>query len=840
MPTDALWLAALLHDIGKVIEVAQPSTPLPSQWRATARYDHEAFSAYFVQHHASRFTSDLQATLQMTLKHHDATLRDEIVVQLADWLASYEREEAEGDQLAGKGKAHTRLCSILTRLERQPAPQPIYHPLRPLEITHNALFPQQNVPTSPTDYEQLWEHLLEELQRVPHPHPRTLQALLHKYLWTVPSDRSFQIVPDVSLYSHLVSAAAIAICLINWSEPELNQLRDALKLLFQEGRADTLTATQLQVLQKPVALLVKGDISGTQDFLYLLSSRGAARGLRGRSFYLQLLTETIAWWILRQLNLPFTSRLYVGGGHFYLLIPFESNDEWQQLKPQIAQKMWDAHEADLSLNLAEVEVCAADFLSKAQGGTGFARKWDEVSAAVQLAKTRRWSQMGESAMLERLFTPRAEGTTAEEMCQVCHGKWTLGVDGTDRGVRKCRRCAAFEDLGKQLRAPEYVLHFLIPDKPLPAHPTWRDILRSFGVEVHILARNAQPQPPADAKEAILERVDNTSFLDDDTLQIAGRWEVPTGFDWRLLADATPLVDEHSDTVADFDHLAASAKGVPWLGVLRMDVDDLGELFRNGLGDRATLSRIATLSESLRLFFEAWVPFSCRQQNTQWQSANGSGKVYLLYAGGDDLFLVGAWSALPCIAETIRNDFRRYAGGDHVTLSAGIAIAHEKYPLYRLAYEAKEALDDRAKHHICPHGRRKDSICFLQEPLCWKDFESVRGWHEQLVQMLKAPADQRVPRSLLQRLAEISLLYRTNAAQVQQQLVAGKISPQKAEELIAHNRWRWRMMYHLSRFIQRYGSQQQNLQALLHAMQQQNLITNIHVATRWAELLTREG
>ena len=45
----------------------------------------------------------------------------------------------------------------------------------------------------------------------------------------------------------------------------------------------------------------------------------------------------------------------------------------------------------------------------------------------------------------------------------------------------------------------------------------------------------------------------------------------------------------------------------WLGVLRMDVDSLGDVFKRGLGNNATISRLSFVSESLRLFFETGAP-----------------------------------------------------------------------------------------------------------------------------------------------------------------------------------------------------------------------------------------
>ncbi|MBM4425645.1 MAG: hypothetical protein FJ031_00255 [Chloroflexi bacterium] len=45
-------------------------------------------------------------------------------------------------------------------------------------------------------------------------------------------------------------------------------------------------------------LLIGDDISGIQKFIYTITSKKAAQTLRGRSFYLQLLTEVVMGFVL--------------------------------------------------------------------------------------------------------------------------------------------------------------------------------------------------------------------------------------------------------------------------------------------------------------------------------------------------------------------------------------------------------------------------------------------------------------------------------------------------------------------------------------------------------------
>jgi CRISPR-associated protein Csm1 len=68
--------------------------------------------------------------------------------------------------------------------------------------------------------------------------------------------------------------------------------------------------------------LVCGDFSGIQDFIYNIVSAGAARGLRGRSFYIQLL---VRWGVGISVTpvgvVSNCTRIYSSGGKFYLLLP---------------------------------------------------------------------------------------------------------------------------------------------------------------------------------------------------------------------------------------------------------------------------------------------------------------------------------------------------------------------------------------------------------------------------------------------------------------------------------------------------------------------------------------
>jgi CRISPR-associated protein Csm1 len=199
-----------------------------------------------------------------------------------------------------------------------------------------------------------------------------------------------------------------------------------------------------------------------------------------------------------------------------------------------------------------------------------------------------------------------------------------------------------------------------------------------------------------------------------------------------------------------------------------------------------------------------------------------------------------------LAERIRQAFRAFVGGDHVTLSGGIAIEHQKFPLYQLANDAKHALDDQAKEFKRSNGgRAKDALCFLQTPLAWEQFAEITRWQQTILDMLqpKANSTTALPRGFLSRLSEIHALYAENAKRekkLQRQQQNTRTLAQM-QEMILYDKWRWRLTYQLSHFGERYTDHQATINALQQAIlhEPEGLIAVLHMLARWTALLTRE-
>lgn len=82
-------------------------------------------------------------------------------------------------------------------------------------------------------------------------------------------------------------------------------------------------------------------------------------------------------------------------------------------------------------------------------------------------------------------------------------------------------------------------------------------------------------------------------------------------------------------------------------------------------------------------------------------------VHVVYAGGDDVFLVGAWDDLLEMAVDLREAFRRYTNGK-LSFSGGWGIFSPTYPVIRMAQDTGD-LEDLAKK---TNPKKKDSVALF--------------------------------------------------------------------------------------------------------------------------------
>ncbi len=247
--------------------------------------------------------------------------------------------------------------------------------------------------------------------------------------------------------------------------------------------------------------------------------------------------------------------------------------------------------------------------------------------------------------------------------------------------------------------------------------------------------NAAPAPaPADAAfREIGRRLRDAHSIgwspeDPGRVQIdSGKhaWTLGGASDGIALArHSAPDADGHA--AAGLDELAARAEGRPLWGVLRGDVD--------GFAIRAR--RIGTIEEHVQLsvlykqFFIGELEVACSMPEF-WR------KVSILYCGGDDFAVYGAWDALLPLAREIERLFRRFCeeglkdlpGPEGKTLSMALALGSGGTTLPRAFEEAGRRLE-------AAKSSGKDSFHVFGRTVEWKQLGQAADIRDGMMRLIR--------------------------------------------------------------------------------------------------------
>lgn len=842
-----LILGALLHDIGKfiirgrewkellrIVKERCESTFGERDYKRVYKYAHPPIGGVLLEKYLPQ---KWQGAIEIVYSHHspeDYLTKEKIylaeIVQLADFLSATEREKEEAETIQTLLSIFPYLYKQNNNKQNNEREASYFYPLAPLSFAKDIIFPQ---PQMKGDYTNLWNQFIKEFEGLQQlagdflTYFNSCYYLLMKYTWCMPG-AYYEAEPDISLFSHLKTTSAIAACLYRnkIDEAKLEKLLNAFTKLseelkeefkkakkFKKAKEDIklkdvlenamkkLTIEEKRCLEEEAFVLIEGDISGLQDFLYTLTSKGVAKGLRGRSFYLQMLTEVLSRRLLKELDLPLSNLLYTGGGHFFILAHSIPEEEFKRIKERIAEKLFAIFKGELYVALAKIPLCYKDFFY-------FAPKWQEVSREIEKAKLHRFSELG-----YKPFEPEGIGGT-KPTCDVCHSEDVL-IKRDEREL--CLLCAHLEDLGRELAEANYLLISEV-EEGLPKEELkhWQKAFTQLGFWIALCKK--EEEIPQGFKGEVL-RLGDTNFLDNALLKTLKDKEANPSLGFYFLANVTPWKGKE---IADFESIAEESEGISRLGILRMDIDNLGNLFKEGLPKaKRTISHVSTLSFFLRLFFEGYIKEICKEYNPSMSNREGKDKVYVIYSGGDDLFIVSSWDISPLLAIRIKEEFTEFTKNPEVTISGGISLIPQKFPLYRSAEIAKEALD-RAKKREEEGKVVKNGIDFLGITLSWEEINETWKIREKLEKIVK---EENVPKVILHRLTTIYNLY-----QKEKGIKEGKVH---------YGPWMWRGAYYLERLAQSYPQSADKIREILKGLDSERNIKLTALAARWTELLLRE-
>ena len=133
-----------------------------------------------------------------------------------------------------------------------------------------------------------------------------------------------------------------------------------------------------------------------------------------------------------------------------------------------------------------------------------------------------------------------------------------------------------------------------------------------------------------------------------------------------------------------------------MGVIRADIDNLGTAFVSGFdAEYQTLSKSSAFSGKLSVFFKYYINHLLEHGTFSLDGTEVHRKATIIYSGGDDLFIIGEWKDIIEFAVDLYQDIKKYTQGT-LTISAGIGIYSEKYPISYIADEVGR-LEENSKN-----------------------------------------------------------------------------------------------------------------------------------------------
>jgi CRISPR-associated protein Csm1 len=458
--------------------------------------------------------------------------------------------------------------------------------------------------------------------------------------------------------------------------------------------------------------LIGGDLMGVQKFIYTISSEGALKSLRARSFYLELATEEVVQQILEVLELPRTNVIYAGASKFYLLVAATDalKETLKRIQNEFNEWLLKKFQRKVFLAIAHETFPAVQLKASPDSEQPpLAKIWQQLNDMLKAQASQKFLNQLNDIL---------EQKPSHQPCQVCHRDdlpedqlKPLNKHEAD-SVLACITCRTMFDLGDHL--PEVTMLVRSPrpsNNPGPYNPQDIPVHHHYYRSV---SPNYSPQ-----KDEVVFQINNWNLNDYRSNQF-----VP-----MLLGNYFQESPETGGFLAA-NEMTKAAQGIERVGYLRMDVDRLSQIFSTGLGQGYTLSRLACLSRQMTYFFKVYLNSlaECRAANfTDYKQDDGTAKfkfltpanprknLLFIYAGGDDLFVSGAWNEAVEFAFDVYQAFRAYTGQHpDITLSAGVYLAGAKFPLYQAAKAAGDVEGD-AK------GNGRDSLGLFNVALKWDEW-----------------------------------------------------------------------------------------------------------------------
>lgn len=410
-------------------------------------------------------------------------------------------------------------------------------------------------------------------------------------------------------------------------------------------------------------LIIHGDFVGIQNFIFEgggITQKRLARLLRGRSFMVSLLVELAGLLLVELSGLTPLQVLSSVAGKLTFVGSNTDTMKAAVIKTEKIVNDWLVQQfyGEVSIVLSITETSINDFKKE-----NFKSYKERSANNLERKKLQRFENERYGVQKGLLDSVAKHG-----ICGFCNRR--AASEHLEEEINCCSSCSQQIRIGSNLLKKSTVAIYL--DQKDTA------IFGRYRIEI-------QSETKQDAIVCYSLTPGNTPFrLIGGQIPIANQKTK----DQLELTGFEPANNEkiYDGQAISFEHLAHLSRtepktGLVALGVLKSDLDRLGQLFES---TATSLSTEKALSRQVHHFFTIYLQKKLQENHSL---------IYTVFAGGDDLFLIGPWTDALELTKQLPNYLKEYSDhNQNVTISSGFTLHDAGQPVVQMATESETALE----------------------------------------------------------------------------------------------------------------------------------------------------
>ena len=433
-------------------------------------------------------------------------------------------------------------------------------------------------------------------------------------------------------------------------------------------------------------LLLSGDFFGIQDFIFNgLETKKAAKIIRARSAMVQLITKAVANELKDRID---AMEVLFGAGKFLMVCDVAKKEEIKKIQKTLNEYFFNNY-FGLSGVVLSYERAKKKDVIRIEENKEIKEVLSKLALNNEKVKLNKFDLTNRENFVIDIFD---NAKTEDEVCEFC--KKRLKKD------EACIICENEIKLGTLLTKFDSV-SIKVKEKE---KFSWD--------EVFILK--------IDNKVYYAKFGDNEDFdISNDKMTKKPKWPLKA------------YVPSSQKGIKTFEEIEGNLSG---LMMLKADIDRLGNTFKKFYYD--SFKKFNRLSREINFFFANYVPYVIKQNYPN---------IYVVFAGGDDLFLIGPYVEVVEFAKDIREKFYNFTL-QKATLSMGLVMFKHSTPVLYVNEEAEKA-EKRAKS-VKKDNKDRNGIDLFGVSMKFDEFKDIEDKWQKIYKK------DDMPMSFLYRLIEI--------------------------------------------------------------------------------------